>query len=220
MLPIDYAGVRPDIVLLGKALSGGVYPVSAVLADKDVMLCIQPGEHGSTYGGNPLACAVAITALDVLVEEDLSARAARLGEVFRSSVLALKSPYIKTVRGLGLLNAVVIDEDAGNAARAARGQDVAGNKRRTAWQFCLLLKAKACWRRRRMGTCEWFCLVGCYGYGDRSRAPVRVFAPFRSVRFAPEEADLVKAVKIIGECLVDLERLDEIPGDDSEEGGH
>ncbi|KAJ7844080.1 ornithine-oxo-acid aminotransferase [Mycena olivaceomarginata] len=192
MLAIDHAGIRPDIVLLGKALSGGVYPVSAVLADKDVMLCIQPGEHGSTYGGNPLACAVAITALDVLVEEDLSARAARLGEVFRSSVLALKSPYIKTVRSLGLLNAVVIDEDACNAARAARGQD-----RRTAWQFCLLLKARGV-----LAKC--FCLIG--------------------VRFAPplviEEADLVKAVKIIGECLVDLERLDEIPGDDSEEGGH
>ncbi|KAJ7713767.1 ornithine-oxo-acid aminotransferase [Mycena olivaceomarginata] len=197
MLAIDHAGIRPDIVVLGKALSGGVYPVSAVLADKDVMLCIQPGEHGSTYGGNPLACAVAITALDVLVEEDLSARAARLGEVFRSSVLALKSPYIKTVRGLGLLNAVVIDEDACNAARAARGQDVAGNKRRTAWQFCLLLKARGVLAKTTHGNV---------------------------VRFAPplviEEADLVKAVKIIGECLVDLERLDEIPGDDSEEGGH
>ncbi|KAJ7836669.1 ornithine-oxo-acid aminotransferase [Mycena olivaceomarginata] len=198
MLAIDHAGIRPDIVLLGKALSGGVYPVSAVLADKDVMLCIQPGEHGSTYGGeNPLACAVAITALDALVEEDLSARAARLGEVFRSSVLALNSPYIKTVRGLGLLNAVVIDEDPCNAARAARGQDVAGNKRRTAWQFCLLLKARGVLAKTTHGNV---------------------------VRFAPplviEEADLVKAVKIIGECLVDLERLDEIPGDDSEEGGH
>ncbi|KAJ7868571.1 ornithine-oxo-acid aminotransferase [Mycena olivaceomarginata] len=197
MLAIDHAGIRPDIVLLGKALSGGVYPVSAVLADKDVMLCIQPGEHGSTYGGNPLACAVAIAALDVLVEEDLSARAARLGEVFRSSVLALKSPYIKTVRGLGLLNAVVIDEDACNAARAARGQDVAGNKRRTAWQFCLLLKARGVLVKTTHGNV---------------------------VRFAPplviEEADLVKAVEIIGECLVDLGRLDEIPGDDSEEDGH
>ncbi|KAJ7305496.1 ornithine-oxo-acid aminotransferase [Mycena albidolilacea] len=197
MLAIDHAGIRPDIVFLGKALSGGVYPVSAVLADKDVMLCIQPGEHGSTHGGNPLACAVAITALDVLVEEDLSAHAARLGEVFRSSVLALKSPYIKTVHGLGLLNAVVIDQDTCTAARAARGQDVAGNKRRTAWQFCLLLKARGVLAKTTHGNV---------------------------VRFAPplviEEADLVKAVKIIGECLVDLERLDEIPGDDSEEGGH
>ncbi|KAJ7844111.1 ornithine aminotransferase [Mycena olivaceomarginata] len=172
MLAIDHAGIRPDIVLLGKALSGGVYPVSAVLADKDVMLGIQ---HGSTYGGNPLACAVAITALDVLVEEDLSARAARLGEVFRSSVLALKSPYIKTVRGLGLLNAVVIDEDAYNAARATRGQDVAGNKRRTAWQFCLLLKARGVLAKTTHGNV---------------------------VRFAPplviEEADLVKAARSSG----------------------
>ncbi|KAJ7301391.1 ornithine aminotransferase precursor, partial [Mycena albidolilacea] len=191
MLAINHAGIRPDIMLLGKALSGGVYPVSAVLADKDVMLCIQPGEHGSTYGGeNPLACAVAITALDVLVEEDLSTRAARLDEVFRLSVRL--SPYIENVRGLGLLNTVVIDEDTCNAARAARGQDVVGNKRRTAWQFCLLLKARGVLAKN---------------------VSVSV-----SVHFAPplviEEADLVKAVKIIGECLVDLERLDEIPGDD------
>ncbi|KAJ7844077.1 ornithine-oxo-acid aminotransferase [Mycena olivaceomarginata] len=216
MLAIDHAGIRPDIVLLGKALSGGVYPVSAVLADKDVMLCIQPGEHGRT----PLACAVAITALDVLVEEDLSARAARLGEVFRSSVLALKSPYVKTVRGLGLLNAVVIDEDACNAARAARGQDVAGNKRRTAWQFCLLLKARGVVDQDDAWECVSVSVsLGATATEDRRRAPVLV-----SVRFAPplviEEADLVKAVKIIGECLVDLERLDEIPGDDIEEGGH
>ncbi|KAJ7791121.1 putative ornithine aminotransferase, partial [Mycena olivaceomarginata] len=203
MLAIDHAGICPDIMLLGKVLSGGVYPVSAVLADKDVMLCIQPGEHGSTYGGNPLACAVAITALDVLVEEDLSARAARLGEVFRLSVLALKvrlSPYIENVRGLGLLNAVVIDEDTCNAARAARGQDVVGNKQRTAWQFCLLLKARGMLAKTTHGNV------------------MLMLISLRRVRFAPplviEEADLVKAVKIIGECLVDLERLDEIPGDD------
>jgi len=197
MLACEHEGVRPDVVLLGKALSGGVYPVSAVLADRDVMLCIQPGEHGSTYGGNPLACAVSLTALRVLVDEDLPARAARLGELFRSSVLALKSPLIQTVRGMGLLNAVVIDEDRCNADRRARGKNVEGDARRTAWQFCLLLKERGVLAKTTHGNV---------------------------VRFAPplviSEEDLLKAVKIIGECLVDLDALDEIPGDDSDEHGH
>lgn len=129
MLAHEYDGIRPDMVLLGKALSGGVYPVSAVLADRDVMLCIKPGEHGSTYGGNPLGCAVATTALQVLVDEDLAARAMRLGEVFRSSIVALNSPLVQGVRGRGLLNAVIIDETK-------------SKKGRTAWQFCLLLKSR------------------------------------------------------------------------------
>lgn len=129
LLCVEHEGIRPDVVLLGKALSGGVYPVSAVLADKEVMMCIRPGEHGSTYGGNPLGCAVAITALDVLIEERLAERAQRLGEQFRSGVRALRSPLIKEVRGRGLFNAVVIDEKA-----STRG--------RTAWQLCLLLKSR------------------------------------------------------------------------------
>jgi ornithine--oxo-acid transaminase len=152
MLCVEHEGIRPDVVLLGKALSGGVYPVSAVLADKDVMLCIRPGEHGSTYGGyalslfftslhfpfshmlansnrNPLGCAVAMTALDVLIEEGLAERATRLGEQFRNDVRALRSPLVKEVRGRGLFNAIVIDESA-----SSRG--------RTAWQFCLLLKSR------------------------------------------------------------------------------
>ncbi|KAI0062984.1 ornithine-oxo-acid aminotransferase [Artomyces pyxidatus] len=129
LLCCQHDNVRPDVVLLGKALSGGVYPVSAVLADRDVMLCIKPGEHGSTYGGNPLGCAVAITALDVLLEERLAERAAVLGETFRTAVRAINSPLVKTVRGRGLLNAIVIDE----------GQSTRG---RTAWQFCLLLKSR------------------------------------------------------------------------------
>ncbi|KAJ7802734.1 pyridoxal phosphate-dependent transferase [Mycena olivaceomarginata] len=214
MLAINHAGIRPDIMLLGKALSGGVYPMSAVLADKDVMLCIQPGEHGSTYGGNPLACAVVITALDILVEEDLSVHTARLGEAFRLSVLVLTSPYIETVRGLGLLNAVVIDEDTCNAAR---GQDVVGNKQRTAWQFCLLLKAMGVLAKTTHGNVSVSVSLGATATEDALLfSSLLLFA--RSVRFAPplviEEADLVKAVKIIGECLIDLERLDEIPGDD------
>ncbi|KAJ1929573.1 ornithine aminotransferase [Tieghemiomyces parasiticus] len=128
MLAIEHDGVRPDIVLLGKALSGGVYPVSAVLADRDVMLCIQPGEHGSTYGGNPVACAVAIAALEVLKEENLVERARTLGEQFRTALRAFDSPVIQTVRGRGLLNAIVIDESRCNG--------------KTAWDLCLLMKER------------------------------------------------------------------------------
>ena len=94
MLACQHDGVRPDVVLLGKALSGGVYPVSAVLADREIMLCIKPGEHGSTYGGNPLGCAVAITALQVLKDEKLAERAKVLGERFRKGIRNLQSPVI------------------------------------------------------------------------------------------------------------------------------
>lgn len=96
MLCTQHDNIRPDVVLLGKALSGGVYPVSAVLADKDVMMCIKPGEHGSTYGGNPLGCAVSIAALEVIKEEDLPARAERLGKVFRDALSKIKSPLLQT----------------------------------------------------------------------------------------------------------------------------
>lgn len=109
-LCVDHEGVRPDIVLLGKALSGGMLPVSAVLADDHIMLCIQPGEHGSTYGGNPLACKVAITALQVIEEEGLAARAEKLGKVLRQELVKLPSTVVKEKRGKGLLNAIVIDD--------------------------------------------------------------------------------------------------------------
>ncbi|EPS37064.1 hypothetical protein H072_9308 [Dactylellina haptotyla CBS 200.50] len=128
MLCVEHSNVRPDVVLLGKAISGGAYPVSAVLADKDVMLCIEPGTHGSTYGGNPLGCAVAIAALEVVRDEKLTERAAVLGERFRKGLMELNSPIIKLVRGKGLLNAVVVDESKTNG--------------RSAWQLCLLLKEK------------------------------------------------------------------------------
>lgn len=129
MLACEWDGVRPDMVTLGKALSGGVYPVSAVLADKDVMLCIKPGEHGSTYGGNPLGSAAAIAALDVLVDEKLAERAQELGVFFRAELEKLKATYpaLTAVRGRGLLNAIVIDK-----AQSKKG--------RSAWQLCLLLK--------------------------------------------------------------------------------
>jgi ornithine--oxo-acid transaminase len=110
LLAVDHEDVKPDILILGKALSGGVYPVSAVLANNSVMLCIKPGEHGSTYGGNPLGCKVAMSALDVLVSEKLSENAERLGVKLRSALSELPTNIIKTVRGKGLLNAIVINE--------------------------------------------------------------------------------------------------------------
>lgn len=116
MLACDHENVRADILILGKALSGGVLPVSAVLADDDVMLNIHPGEHGSTYGGNPLACAVAMEALAVLKDEQMAENAAALGVLFRKQIAALNHPHIKTIRGKGLLNAVVVEHPDPNAA--------------------------------------------------------------------------------------------------------
>ncbi|PPL00362.1 ornithine--oxo-acid transaminase [Parapedobacter indicus] len=124
MLACDHEGVRPDVLILGKALSGGMLPISAVLADDEVMLCIKPGEHGSTYGGNPLACKVAIAALKVIKEEKLADRAADLGTYFRKRLQQLNHPSIKQVRGKGLLNALVIHHVNPEAA----------------WELCLVLK--------------------------------------------------------------------------------
>ena len=110
MLACDHENVRPDILILGKALSGGLYPVSAVLADNHIMLTIKPGEHGSTYGGNPLGCKVAMAALDVLVHERLAENAQRLGEKFRQELRTLPENIVSIVRGKGLLNAMVINK--------------------------------------------------------------------------------------------------------------
>jgi len=111
MLASDHWGVKPDMLVLGKALSGGVYPVSAVLTSDEVMMCIKPGQHGSTYGGNPLGCAVAVAALEVIVEENLVDNAQKMGEIFRAGLEEIKGrkDQVKTVRGLGLLNAMVIE---------------------------------------------------------------------------------------------------------------
>lgn len=110
MLACDHDHVRPDILLLGKALSGGVYPVSAVLANDEIMLCIKPGEHGSTYGGNPLGCRVAMAALQVLVDEGLIENSDKMGKILRRELSTLPKHVVKTVRGKGLLNAIVINE--------------------------------------------------------------------------------------------------------------
>jgi ornithine--oxo-acid transaminase len=123
MLACDHEGVRPDILILGKALSGGVLPVSAVLADDEVMMNLKPGEHGSTYGGNPLGCAVAMKALQVLKDEGMAENAEAMGELLRSEIETIQSPRIKLVRGRGLLNAIVIDHPEKEAA----------------WTYCLEL---------------------------------------------------------------------------------
>jgi len=126
LLACDHEGVRPDILILGKALSGGVLPVSAVLADDEIMLTIKPGEHGSTFGGNPIAAKVAIAALEVIREEKLAENAERLGQIFREEFSGINSEMIELVRGKGLLNAVVIKPKNGKEA----------------WDVCLAMKEK------------------------------------------------------------------------------
>lgn len=116
LLACDHENVRPDILILGKALSGGVYPVSAVLADDEIMLCIKPGEHGSTFGGNPVAAKVAVAALEVVKEERLEEKAEYLGKIFREEMRSFDSPMIELVRGKGLLNAVIIKPMNGKEA--------------------------------------------------------------------------------------------------------
>ncbi|MDQ6844529.1 MAG: ornithine--oxo-acid transaminase [Bacteroidota bacterium] len=116
MLCCDHENVRPDILILGKALSGGTLPVSAVLADDEIMLTIKPGEHGSTYGGNPLACKVAMASLDVLKTENMAENAEILGNILREELLKIDSRHIKEVRGKGLLNAIIINHHDENAA--------------------------------------------------------------------------------------------------------
>ena len=124
MLACDHENIRPDILILGKALSGGTLPISAVLCDDEIMMTIKPGEHGSTYGGNPLACAVAIASLKVLKDEKMAENAAAVGEIFRSALHDIQSPYIKIIRGKGLLNAIVIEHHNKDAA----------------WDLCMELK--------------------------------------------------------------------------------
>jgi ornithine--oxo-acid transaminase len=127
LLATDYEDAKPDILVLGKALSGGVMPVSAVLANDEVMLCIQPGEHGSTFGGNPLGCAVAKAALEVVLNENLADKTFKLGQIFRAELQKIvdRSKLIQLVRGKGLLNAIVINDIEDSS---------------TAWDLCVALK--------------------------------------------------------------------------------
>lgn len=125
MLASDHEDVRAEILILGKALSGGFYPASAVLADNSIMEVIRPGQHGSTFGGNPLACAVVMSALEVVKEEKLAENAERLGHVFRKRMEALtKTPLVRAVRGKGLLNAIMVNDSPEST---------------TAWDICISL---------------------------------------------------------------------------------
>lgn len=128
MLCYEWSGIKPDVVLLGKAISGGMYPVSAVLGSKEVMLTIEPGTHGSTYGGNPLGSAVAIRALELIQEENMVERAEEMGKKFREGLKNINNPMITIIRGKGLLNAIVIDESKTNG--------------HSAWDLCMLFKEK------------------------------------------------------------------------------
>ncbi|KAL8823964.1 MAG: hypothetical protein Q9170_008282 [Blastenia crenularia] len=128
MLCHEWSGIRPDLVLLGKAISGGMYPVSCVLGSREIMLTVEPGTHGSTYGGNPLGCAVAIRALEVIRDENMVERAERLGLMFRQGLRDLKSPMLKLVRGKGLLNAMIIDETKTGG--------------HSTWELCMLMKER------------------------------------------------------------------------------
>jgi ornithine--oxo-acid transaminase len=130
MLCHEWSGIKPDLVLLGKAISGGMYPVSAVLGKKEIMLTVEPGTHGSTYGGNPLGSAVAIRALEIIEEENMVQQAQVLGEMFRQGLrdIQAKNSMISLIRGKGLLNAIIIDESKTNG--------------HSAWDLCMLMKEK------------------------------------------------------------------------------
>jgi ornithine--oxo-acid transaminase len=187
----EWAGIKPDMVLLGKAISGGMYPVSCVLGRKDIMLTVEPGTHGSTYGGNPLGCAVAIRALEIVRDEKLTDRAETLGQVFRDGLHALKSPLIKTVRGKGLLNAIVIDE--------------AKTGGHSAWDLCILLKEKGLLVGRALK------IAHIKGVEDEHEADVGQQAkPTHQniIRLAPPlvitDEEIQSALKIIGEACEEL----------------
>lgn len=179
----EWAGIKPDMVLLGKAISGGMYPVSCVLGSKDIMLTVEPGTHGSTYGGNPLGCAVAIRALELVEEEKLTERAEELGHTFRDGLKAINSPVIKLIRGKGLLNAIVIDESKTNG--------------HSAWELCLLLKEK--------GLLVSFMLLNCFAHTNINQAkPTHE----NIIRLAPPlvitEVEIKKALNIIKEAIQEL----------------
>ena len=186
----EWAGIKPDLVLLGKAISGGMYPVSCVLGSKEVMLTVEPGTHGSTYGGNPLGCAVAIRALELVRDEHLVERAEHLGKLFRQGLENLKSPMIKTVRGKGLLNAIVIDETKTGG--------------HSAWDLCMLMKEKGLLVGRALKIAH----VKKNGEADDLKAkPTHQ----NIIRLAPPliitEEEIKRALGIIGSACEELPRL-------------
>ena len=183
----EWSGIKPDLVLLGKALSGGMYPVSCVLGTKRVMLTIEPGTHGSTYGGNPLGCAVAIRALEIVRDENMVSNAQRLGQLFRDGLTKLNNPMIKTIRGKGLFNAVVIDESKTGG--------------RQAWDLCVLMKKNGLLVGRALKIAH----VKGKGHADDDKAK-----PTHSniIRLTPPlvitEEEIYKALNIIDAAMKEL----------------
>lgn len=205
MLCSEWSNIKPDLVTLGKAISGGMYPVSCVLGSKEVMLTVEPGTHGSTYGGNPLGCAVSIRALEIMEEEGLTARAEKLGIQFRQGLADLKSPIITLIRGKGLLNAIVIDETK-----------TAGH---SAWDLCVLLKSKGLLVGRcvHVGVAE----TATPAKNNETKADdVSVQAkPTHQniIRLAPplviSEAEIQETLRILKEALIELPGLKSDKGD-------
>jgi ornithine--oxo-acid transaminase len=190
MLCHEWAGVKPDMVLLGKAISGGMYPVSCVLGRKDVMLTIEPGTHGSTYGGNPLGCAVAIRALEIVRDEKMVERAEKLGQMFRDGLRNLNSPLITIIRGKGLLNAIVIDETKANG--------------HSAWDLCMLMKTKGLLVGRALKIAQMKTTMIADGIKAKPTHQ-------NIIRLAPPlvitEEEIRKALSIIGEACAELPML-------------
>jgi ornithine--oxo-acid transaminase len=190
MLCHEWAGIKPDMVLLGKAISGGMYPVSCVLGRKDVMLTIEPGTHGSTYGGNPLGCAVAIRALEIVRDEQMVERAEKLGQMFRDGLRDLNSPLIKIIRGKGLLNAIVIDETKANG--------------HSAWDLCMLMKTKGLLVGRALKIAHMKTTMNADGIKAKPTHQ-------NIIRLAPPlvitEEEIRKALSIIGEACAELSML-------------
>ncbi len=190
MLCSEWSGIKPDLITLGKAISGGMYPVSCVLGSKEIMLTIEPGTHGSTYGGNPLGCAVSIRALEIMEEEDLTARAELLGNMLRKGLADIKSPIISTIRGKGLLNAIVIDESKTDG--------------HSAWDLCMLLKSKGLL----VGRCVH---VGITETIADSGGPQAKPTHENIIRLSPPlvitEAEISEALRIMAEALAELPTL-------------
>ncbi|KAI9845482.1 MAG: ornithine aminotransferase [Sclerophora amabilis] len=199
MLCSEWSGIKPDMTLLGKAISGGMYPVSCVLGSKEIMLTIEPGTHGSTYGGNPLGCAIAIRALELVQEENMIERAETLGQTFRQGLHDIQSPMIKTIRGKGLLNAIVIDE----TKTGGHG----------AWDLCMLFKEKGLlvnnsvhgFGHRHHPRPET-CLADSDDDGDKAKPTHQ-----NIIRLAPPlvitEAEIRKALDIIKSAIEELPTL-------------
>lgn len=189
----EWSGIRPDLVTLGKAISGGMYPVSCVLGSKDIMLTVEPGTHGSTYGGNPLGSAIAIRALEIIREENMVQRAQDLGVMFRDGLQQLQHPMIQLIRGKGLLNAIVIDESKTNG--------------HSAWDLCMLMKAKGLLVGRALK-------IAHLKQATESRADVDGQAkPTHQniIRLAPplviSEEQIRQAIQIIGDSMNELPGL-------------